>query len=147
VKDTTPPTITPCKPIVISIQPPNHKYYNFSISDLVSSVKDLGDLSVGIGNTLITSVSSDEPENSPGSGNTANDIVISSDAKSVQLRDEREGGGNGRVYTINSKVTDAFGNTARGFSQVWVPHDKGGNTAIDDGPAAGYTVNSSYYNE
>jgi hypothetical protein len=47
------------------------------------------------------------------------------------------------VYTINYQVADAAGNVATGSSQVWCPHDQDtGATAIDDGAAAGYTVNS-----
>ena len=69
-------------------------------------------------------------------------ILLSTGLQTVDLRAERQGDGNGRVYTINYEVTDASGNTATGSSQVWVPHDQGnGATAIDDGAAAGYTVN------
>ena len=60
----------------------------------------------------ITSVSSDEPDNAGGDGNTINDIVIAGDCKSVQLRKERMGSGNGRVYTITLTVTDSGGNTS-----------------------------------
>jgi hypothetical protein len=140
IQDTTPPTITDSgKPKIL--WPPNHKYQTVSISDFVSSVKDICDAGVGIKDVKITSVSSDEPENAPalGDGNTLNDIVIK-DPQTVDLRAERQGNGNGRVYTINYKVTDASGNTATGSSHVWVPHDISNPIAIDDGAAAGYTV-------
>ncbi len=136
VQDTTPPTITDSgKPKIL--WPPNHKYQTVSISDFVSSVKDICDAGVGIKDVKITSVSSDEPENAPalGDGNTLNDIVIK-DPQTVDLRAERQGNGNGRVYTINYKVTDASGNTATGSSHVWVPHDISNPIAIDDGAAA-----------
>jgi hypothetical protein len=140
--DTTAPTITTSgKPVVL--WPPNHQYQTVSISDFVTSVTDNCDASVGINSIVITSVSSDEPEDAlgEGDGNTTVDIVIKS-PQTVDLRSERQGDGNGRVYTINYKVTDASGNTATGSSQVWVPHDQGnGATAVDDGAAAGYTVN------
>ncbi|MHB8103680.1 MAG: PKD domain-containing protein [Methanosarcina sp.] len=142
VKDTTAPTITTSgKPVVL--WPPNHKYHTVSISDFVSSVKDICDASVGVDKIVITSVSSDEPEEAlgEGDGNTTEDIVIKS-PQTIDLRAERQGDGNGRVYTINYKVTDASGNTATGSSQVWVPHDQGnGDIAVDDGAAAGYTAN------
>jgi len=64
-------------------------------------------------NFLITRVSSDEPENGNGDGNTTNDIVIAGDCKSVQLRSECVGGGNGRVHRIALKVTDASGNVSK----------------------------------
>ncbi len=65
---------------------------------------------------------------------TFDDIVIV-DAQTVKLRAERQGTGNGRVYTINFKVTDASGNTATGTCKVWVRHDQSGDPAIDDGAA------------
>lgn len=142
VKDTTAPTITASGKQKV-LWPANHKYQTVSISDLVSSVTDICDASVGIAKIEITSVSSDEPEEAlgEGDGNTMADIVIKS-SQTVDLRAERQGDGNGRVYTINYKVTDVSGNTATDSSQVWVPHDQGkGATAIDDGAAAGYTVN------
>jgi hypothetical protein len=122
--------------------PANHKYQTVSISDLVSSVTDICDANVGINNLEITSVSSDEPEdaNGNGDGNTLTDIVIK-DSKTVDLRAEREGTGNGRVYTISYKVMDASGNKAAGSSQVWVPHDMNNTAAVDNGAVAGYTLN------
>jgi hypothetical protein len=61
-------------------------------------------------------------------------MVIASDCNSVQLRAEREGGGNGRVYTIHMSLTDLSGNVGTATFQVHVPHDQGGDPAIDDGP-------------
>jgi hypothetical protein len=140
-KDTTPPAITTSgKPKVL--WPPNGKYQTVSLSDFGISVTDAGDPTVDASKVVITSVSSDELEDASGvgDGNTLKDIVIK-DSQTVSLRAERDGNGNGRVYTINYKVTDASGNTAIGSSQVWVPHDKDtGSTAVDDGAAAGYTV-------
>ncbi len=141
VQDTTAPTITASgEPKVF--WSPNHKYETVSISDFVTSVTDICDASVGVDKIVITSVSSDEPEDVTGNGdgNTMADIVIK-DSHTVDLRVERQGDGNGRVYTINYKVTDASGNTATGSSQVWVPHDQNTGTAVDDGADAGYTVN------
>ena len=89
----------------------------------------------------ITSVTSDEPDNGGGDGNTINDIVIAADCKSVQLRSERMGSGNGRVYTITFKVTDASGNVSTATAKVTVPHSQNGSAAVDDGPD--HTVLSS----
>ncbi|MFX0211464.1 MAG: PKD domain-containing protein, partial [Candidatus Hodarchaeota archaeon] len=141
VQDTIPPEITVIsEPIVL--WPPNHKYHTIEISDFISSVTDICDISVGIDDIIITSVSSDEPENAKGEGdgNTWNDIIIV-DSQTVDLRAERQGDGNGRVYTINFEVTDVSGNTATGSFQVWVPHNKK-STAIDDGASEGYIVYS-----
>ena len=124
--------------------PPNHQYQTFNVTDFVSSAKAGCDSSQDItGSVVIQSVSSDEPEDNPsgGDGNTLHDIVIAPDCKSVQLRRERDGNLNGRVYTITFKVTDAFGSTATATVKVYVPINNNG-TAIDNGAAAGYTVNS-----
>ena len=124
--------------------PPNHQYQTFNVTDFVSSAKAGCDSSQDItGSVVIEKVSSDELEDNPsgGDGTTLNDIVIAPDCKSVQLRRERDGNLNGRVYTITFKVTDAFGSTATATVKVYVPVSNGG-TAIDNGAAAGYTVNS-----
>jgi hypothetical protein len=85
-------------------------------------------------------VTSDELENSGGDGNTLNDIVIAANCKSVQLRSERDGGGNGRVYTIFFKAVDSHGNVGTATARVVVQHNPG-QTAVDSG--VHYTVVSS----
>jgi hypothetical protein len=111
------------------------------VTDFVANASDNCDASVNRNSVYITSATSDEAENGPGSGNTLNDIVIASDCKSIQLRAEREGRGNGRVYTIYFKVKDASGNFSTATTKVTVPVNPGG-TAVD-GPGPGYTVTSS----
>ncbi|PKP60125.1 MAG: hypothetical protein CVT89_00445 [Candidatus Altiarchaeales archaeon HGW-Altiarchaeales-2] len=135
VQDTTPPKITTIdKPI--ELWPANHKYNTIKISDCVIAVTDICDAGVGVEDVVITSVSSDEPEDvkGEGDGNTLNDIVIV-DPQTVNLRAERQGDGNGRIYTLNFNVTDASGNTATGKCKVSVRHDqKPGHESVDDGP-------------
>lgn len=138
VIDNTPPVIT-TNGVTPSMWPPNHKYQTFSVTDFVSSVFDnCGNVSVG--DVVIDKVTSDETENGDGDGNTLQDIVIGSDCKSVQLRAERNGGGNGRVYTITFRLRDSAGNDAYATAKVVVPHSTG-EAAVDNGP--NYTVNSS----
>jgi uncharacterized repeat protein (TIGR01451 family) len=139
VADTTPPVIT-TNGQTPSMWPPNHKYQTFSVTNFVTGVSDSCDTGLGVSSVVIEKVTSDEAENGPGSGDTLNDIVIASDCKSVQLRAEREGGGNGRVYTITFKVTDASGNVGRATAKVVVPHNPG-ETPVDSG--VHYTVNGS----
>jgi hypothetical protein len=122
----------------ITLWSPNHKYATIRVTDLIASATDNCDASVGIGSVRIASVTSDEPENSGGDGNTTDDIVIATDCKSGQLRSERVGNGNGRVYTITFKVTDASGNVGTATAKVPVPHSQNGSAAVDDGPH--YTV-------
>lgn len=121
------------------IWPPNHKYHTITIADLVESVSDSCN-SVSIYDIVITSVSSDEPEDAvgDGDGNTMDDIVIVDD-QTVNLRSERQGTSNGRVYTIYYEVTSSNGYyTATGFAKVGVPHEK--NVPAVDGPGPGYSV-------
>jgi hypothetical protein len=95
-----------------------------------------------LSSVVIEKVTSDEPDNGGGDGDTANDMVIAANCKSVQLRSERSGSGNGRVYTITFKATDASGNVGRKTAKVVVPHDNGnGGSAVDSGVQS--TVNGS----
>jgi GH35 family endo-1,4-beta-xylanase len=140
VRDTTAPTITVVAPI--TMDPPNHKYHAFAMADLVSAVTDGCGAGVGIASVVITKVTSDEPDNSCGDGDTLHDIVIGSDCRSVQLRSERQGGGNGRVYTIYLHVVDAAGNRSNATVKAMVPaNGSGKHPAVDDGPHQ--TVTSS----
>jgi len=135
VVDNTLPVITTIED-PITLWPPNHKYKEFDIDDFVTSVSD-NCSDIDIDDIIITYATSDEPENANGDGNTIDDIVITDDCKSLKLRKERKGNGNGRVYTIHMEVDDDNGNTAIASFQVHIPHNNGG-TAIDDGPD--YTV-------
>ena len=99
-----------------------------------------------IDDIIITSVSSDEPENyldddgddEYGDGDTYDDILFINEQK-VKLRAERIGDWNGRVYQFNFEVSDLIGNKATSSFQIFVPIcPKCG--AYDDGPGEGYTV-------
>ncbi|MBV9211495.1 MAG: DUF5011 domain-containing protein, partial [Acidobacteria bacterium] len=140
VVDTTAPTLT-LTGATIQLWPPNHKYVTVNLTQLVASASDGCDGGVDINDVFISKVTSDELENSSGDGNTLNDIVIASNCKSVQLRAERDGGGNGRVYTLTFKVRDASGNTTTKTATVIVPHNGLGSGAVDSG--VHYTVNSN----
>jgi len=135
VQDTTPPVIVlPQEPV--TLWPANHKRHELDLSDIVSRAEDTCDGSVSAASVNITSISCDEPEDAAGDGHTGEDIVIGPDCRSVALSAERQGGGNGRVYTINLALADASGNIATASYQVLVPHDKKKKTSvIDDGPA------------
>ena len=120
---------------------PDHTYRTFNVSDLVTSVSDNCDVNVGISSVVIVSVSSDEPDDADADGHTINDIVIGSDCKSVQVRAERKGDSNGRVYVVNLKVTDTGGNVSTATATVSVPNSQNGSVAINSGPS--FTVLSS----
>ena len=137
VKDSQPPKIN-TKSVVM--WPPDHNYKTFTLTSLVASVTDNCGRRVTIKDVKITKATSDEVEDAPGGGdgNTSNDIVIAPDCKSIQLRAERQGSGNGRVYTVHLKVTDTSGNTSTATARVSVPKAQNGPVAVDDGPQ--YTV-------
>jgi hypothetical protein len=88
---------------------------------------------VGISSVVIVKVSSDEPDDANADGFTINDIVIANDCKSVQLRAERKGDGNGRVYTVTLRVTDGDGNVTTTTAKVTVPYAQNRNPAVDSG--------------
>jgi hypothetical protein len=69
---------------------------------------------------VVSSVTSNEPENSNDDGDTAPDWVIVS-PKLVRLRSERSGVGTGRIYTITVRCTDARGNHTFRTTTVTVP--------------------------
>ncbi|MDX6484469.1 MAG: hypothetical protein QOE95_2240, partial [Gaiellaceae bacterium] len=132
VNDVTPPTIV-LTTNAISLGSPNHSYQTLSIANLVASVSDGCDPSVDINDVVISQATSDELEDAAGGGdgNTSNDIVIAPDCKSLQLRAERMGGGDGRVYKVTVKVKDSSGNVATATRTIIVPHS--GSSAADSG--------------
>lgn len=139
VKDLQPPKITPKGTL---LWPPNHNYRTLTMTDLLVSVTDNCGRKLTIKDVKITKATSDEVEDAPGGGDghTSNDIVIAADCKSLQLRAERQGAGNGRVYTIHLKTSDTAGNTGTAMAKVTVPKVQNGSVAVDDGPQ--YTVTS-----
>ncbi len=117
-----------------SLWPPNHKYKSFSVAGMVDSI-DEACADLGVDDIVIAGATSDEVENGPGDGNTVNDIVIAGDCSSVDLRSERQGGGDGRVYEVGLEANDGFQIGGSTYN-VSVPHSKK-STAIDSGDAYG----------
>lgn len=117
----------------VSLWPPNHKMHEIHVDDCIAELHDCDESP----EVSILWASSDEPVNDTGDGNTDADIEIV-DAERVQVRSERQGGSNGRVYTLGLEVIDSEGNTTQAECRVVVTHDQSGDGAIDDGAA--YTV-------
>ena len=134
-----PPVIT-LKAAAVLAPAVNHSYKTLTITQMVQSVTDDCDGN-GINHVVIEKATSDETENGPGIGadSTLRDIVIASDCKSVQLRAERDGISDGRVYLVTLRTSDSSGNVVRAVYKVSVPVGKA--TAIDSG--VHYTVLSS----
>jgi predicted extracellular nuclease len=105
--------------------PPNHQFVPVEVDGVTDPEGD--DVTI-----TIDSIFSDEAVDADDSGNTAPDGrgVGSSTA---EVRAERVGDGNGRVYTIGFTATDAFGGSCTGAVTVAVPVGRRGE-AVDDGP-------------
>ena len=119
--DTTPPDIS----VTVSpdtLWPPNHKMVDIVATVAVSDICDAAPT------VVLTSVTSDEPDDAKGGGDgkTVDDIQgtdIGAEDYEFQLRAERAGKGDGRTYTITYTATDASGNSANASATVVVPHD------------------------
>ncbi len=121
-----PPDCSGAIPNVDLLWPPNHKFVAISIQ----RVSDPEGRPISITMMRITQ---DEPVEGTGAGNTSPDgMGIGTSA--LQIRAERSGAGNGRVYHITFKAEDEQGESCDGLVRVGVPHDQGnGFPPIDDG--------------
>jgi hypothetical protein len=87
----------------------------------------------------LVSITSNESDNAKGDGNTNGDIPaadIGTDDREFRLRAERQGGGDGRIYTVTYAATDGCGNTTETSAEVRVPHDQSGHALTWSGIAA-----------
>ncbi len=132
VVDTTPPNLTAllnrdC------LWPPNGKMAEIDASITVSDVCDPNPA------VVLESITSNEPDDGIGDGHTTGDIQIpgvGNPDTTFYLRSERQGGGDGRVYTVIYSATDASGNASYDTSYVRVPHDRSGSAICAAGFAA-----------
>ncbi|MDM9385690.1 PKD domain-containing protein [Chlorogloeopsis sp. ULAP01] len=98
--------------------PPNHKMVEVKVNVQASDDFDPNPV------VKLVSITSNEPDNGLGDGDTAGDIEIRPDGR-IFLRAERSGKGNGRIYTLTYSATDSAGNVTYSTTQVRVPHSKG----------------------
>ena len=121
-----PPRCDLAAPSVGSMWPPNHKMKSINIV----GVTDPDDNSVAI---IVLGVTQDEAINGLGDGDSSPDafVTIGTPKDSVNLRAERGGVGNGRVYQIDFGASDGF-ESCVGSVQVSVPHSRK-STPVDDG--------------
>jgi len=102
--------------------PPNHKLVPINVT--VDAKDPNGS---GIKSIQLVSITSNEPDNGLGDGDTESDIqdaTFNTDDRSFSLRAERSGNGTGRVYTITYKVVDEACNETIATATVTVPHDQ-----------------------
>jgi hypothetical protein len=111
------------QPVIVSASaspnvlfPPNHKLIPVTISITTQG---------NVATCKIKQVTSNQPVNGTGDGNTSPDWIITGDL-TVLLRAERAGNiKTDRVYSITVQCTDTFGNSASTVVRVTVPHDRG----------------------
>jgi hypothetical protein len=133
VRDTTPPNLlVSLSPN--SLWPPNHKMVDITANITVTDACDAHPT------VKLVSIASNEPVNGTGDGNTSPDIAgatFGTDDRAFQLRAERKGNGNGRIYTVTYGTQDASGNTAQQVATVTVAHDQGvSDYTVDAFPAS-----------
>lgn len=118
VADTTAPTFS-FNQTTRTIWPPNHKMV------LVATLANVRD-AVTASPTVDIKVTSNQPVNARGDGNTAVDwkVVQTGSVWQVWVLAERAGPGQDRVYSITTGVSDAAGNSASASGTVTVPHDQ-----------------------
>ena len=103
--------------------PPNHKFVDVHINNVVDPDGDPVTITV-------TGVYQDEPTEGLGDGDHSPDAIIHGDY--VEVRSERSGTGDGRVYHIFYTADDGRGGVSECEVTVGVPHDKK-DTPIDGG--------------
>lgn len=120
VRDGTPPTIV-FELSTTELWPPNHTMHTVAAG--ISAVDDT-DPNPSVEITVVSS----EPDDGLGDGDTPNDWAVIDNGDGtydVQVRAERAGNGDGRIYTITVTATDAYGNTAVVSGEVSVSHSQG----------------------
>jgi subtilisin-like proprotein convertase family protein len=121
-----PPDCSGAEPSISLLWPANHKFVPVDIM----GVTDPDDDTVTF---TIESIFQDEAVDAKGSGKTAPD-GRGVGTSSAEVRAERSGKGNGRVYHIGFAAADGNGGTCVGDVTVEVPHDKGRwSVAVDEG--------------
>jgi hypothetical protein len=114
--DTVPPTLT-VTGLPETLWPPDHRMVT-----LAPTVDADDDQDPEVEVTLV--VSSSEPDDGLGDGDTGNDFVVRSPAD-FDLRAERSGTGSGRAYTLSWTATDDAGNATTVSRTVVVPKSQG----------------------
>jgi hypothetical protein len=109
----------------------DHRLVGFTIDTCVKSVVDRcgGPLTTD-SVARVVHLTSDELA----SGASSNPEMVITSPTSFQVRHDRNGSGDGRVYTITIEAVDRWDDTMRAQCKIGVPHDASGAPAIDSGP-------------
>jgi len=116
--DNTPPLVSGMPAASCNLWPPDQRMVTVATVTAADALSGLAPGSLNVTGT------SSEPASDPNSP----DIAITPNGAggfTVQLRADRLGRGNGRVYALNATATDLAGNTATVTATCTVPHDQG----------------------
>jgi len=116
--DTQGPTVSAVTASTQTLWPPNHTLRDVALT-YTASDDCPGSLTTSV------SVTSNEPLNGTGDGDTSPDWVVVDDHH-VKLRAERAGTGSGRIYTVTVTAVDKCGNTSKSSTTVVVAHNISG---------------------
>ena len=111
-----------------SLWPPNHRLHRVNIVGLPDA------------EITVTGITQDEPANGLGDGDFGPDGFLGTD--SVELRAERSGLEDGRVYVIGFTAANEYDQSCIGSVSIGVPHDKRGESAVDSGQLYDSTTQS-----
>ncbi len=128
-----PPDCSNVIPSLDELWPPNHE---FVAIDVLGVIDPEGDPII----ITIDSIFQDEPVDSTGDGSFTPDGQ-GVGTTTAEVRAERDGGGNGRVYHIYFTADDGHGGTCSSEVLISIPKSKGKNgAAVDDGPVYDSTI-------
>ena len=129
VVDTTPPEVV-CSVNDELMWPPNHKFKDVGFQFMAADACDPEPPAIDV---AVTSDEHASDARGAGGPNHCPDAIVGDDF-SVELRAERSGGGDGRIYRITVNATDDCGNVGTCSAGVGVPHSMApGHSPIDSG--------------
>jgi FG-GAP repeat protein len=114
-----PPDCSGASPSVSTIWPPNHQFVNVTIQGVTDPDGDPVTIT-------IDQIKQDEPTDGTGDGHTCPDGQ-GIGTSTAQIRAERSGQGNGRVYTIFFTASDGNGGSCQNSVTVCVPRTNNGS--------------------
>jgi len=118
--DMTPPVISAVTASPGLLWPPNHKMVPIKLT--VMATDDVTNPPL----CRVVSVTSNEPRNGTGDGNTSSDWTFGGTGPlDLSLRAERAGTLKDRIYTVTVTCNDAAGNESSKSVDIVVPHDLG----------------------
>jgi len=127
VTPNNPPDCSKAHPSKTRLWPPNHKFAKVNVLGVTDPDGDPITI-------RIDSIFQDEPVKGGGDGNTSPDGK-GVGASSAEVRAERQGSGNGRMYHISYTADDGTGGTCTGELLVGVPKSMGKKGGPVDGGA------------